>query len=202
MIEPSENDCVYDEAGLPSIAAAFLLVALLFMVGCGPSNEDKKSTEAAKKTQADAAAKQQLLSDPDRAKAELIRRVRASVKMQDGLLIPSFLHGQVLEEVRIVNLFLADSVDARVYHALAQRCSLFEEFVGAMQPVLSRAMRMLLGREHFDETELATLAEQINNNPSLMEPFADDDEVDTHVVLGPSTRVDTTGKARISRMRV
>ena len=50
-----------------------------------------------------------------------------------------------------------------------------------MQPVLSRAMRMLLGREHFDETELETLAKQIKADPSLMEPFADDDELDTHV---------------------
>jgi Helicase conserved C-terminal domain len=89
--------------------------------------------------------------------------------------------GQALAEVRIVNLFLANSVDARVYRALAQRCSLFEEFVGAMQPVLSTAMRMLLGREHFDEAELASLAEQIKNDPSLMEPYADDDEVDTHI---------------------
>jgi superfamily II DNA or RNA helicase len=89
--------------------------------------------------------------------------------------------GQVLEEVRVVNLYLTNSVDARVYRALAQRCSLFEEFVGAMQPVLSRAMRMLLGREHFNETELAALAEQIKNDPSLIEPFADDDEVDTQV---------------------
>jgi superfamily II DNA/RNA helicase len=58
--------------------------------------------------------------------------------------------GQVLDEVRIVNLYLTNSVDARVYRALAKRCNLFEEFVGAMQPVLSRAMRMLLGREHFN----------------------------------------------------
>jgi hypothetical protein len=72
-----------------SIAAAFLLVALLFMVGCGPSNEPKKSTEAADKRKADATAEKQLLSDPDRAKTELIRRLRASVKMRDGLLIVS-----------------------------------------------------------------------------------------------------------------
>ena len=89
--------------------------------------------------------------------------------------------GQALDEVRIVNLFLTNSIDARVYRALALRCSLFEEFVGAMQPVLSRAMRMLLGREDFDETELETLAAQIKADPSLMEPFADDDDVDTRV---------------------
>lgn len=89
--------------------------------------------------------------------------------------------GQALDEVRIVNLYLTNSVDAQVYRALALRCNLFEEFVGAMQPVLSRAMRMLLGREHFDETELEALAARIKADPSLMEPFADDDDVDTHV---------------------
>jgi hypothetical protein len=89
--------------------------------------------------------------------------------------------GQALDEVRIVNLYLTNSVDAQVYRALALRCNLFEEFVGAMQPVLSRAMRMLLGREHFDETELEALAAQIKSDPSLIEPFADDDDVDTHV---------------------
>jgi hypothetical protein len=89
--------------------------------------------------------------------------------------------GQALDEVRIVNLFLTNSVDARVYRALALRCRLFEEFVGPMQPVLSRAMRMLLGREDVDERELETLAAQIKADPTLMEPFADDEDVDTHV---------------------
>ena len=50
-----------------------------------------------------------------------------------------------------------------------------------MQPVLSRAMRMLLGREHFDETELEKLTAQIKADPTLMEPFADDEDIDTHV---------------------
>ena len=86
--------------------------------------------------------------------------------------------------MRIVNLFLANSVDARVYRALAARCRLFEEFVGPMQPVLSRAMRMLLGKEDFDEMELEKLAAEIKADPALMEPFADDDDVDTHVDLG------------------
>jgi superfamily II DNA or RNA helicase len=89
--------------------------------------------------------------------------------------------GQALSEVMIVNLFLTNSVDARVYRALAARCGLFEEFVGPMQPVLSRAMRMLLGKEDFDETELDELAAQIKADPTLMEPFADDEDVDTHI---------------------
>src|SRR5467141_2841865 len=59
--------------------------------------------------------------------------------------------GQALGVLPIVNLYLKDSVDQRVYRALAERCGLFERYVGPMQPVLSRAMRMLAGREHIDE---------------------------------------------------
>ena len=51
--------------------------------------------------------------------------------------------GQALGVLPIVNLYLKDSVDQRVYRALAKRCGLFERYVGPMQPVLSRAMRML-----------------------------------------------------------
>jgi hypothetical protein len=98
--------------------------------------------------------------------------------------------GQTLDEVRIINLYLTNSIDARVYRTLGERCSLFEEFVGAMQPVLSRAMRMLLGRVHFDEAELANLAEQIKSEPSLMEPFADDDELDTKLDTALVTKDD------------
>ena len=113
--------------------------------------------------------------------------------------------GQVLDEVRIVDLYLTNSVDARVYRALAQRCSLFEEFVGAMQPVLSRAMRMLLGRKHqFNEAELAKLrfVEQTKNDPSLMEPFAEDDPVDTQdrYVAGGKDHVQTADRS-LGRIR-
>jgi len=71
--------------------------------------------------------------------------------------------GQKLEEVRVVNLFLEESVDDRVYRALRQRCGLFEQFVGPMQPVLAKARRMLLGEELPDPKEIdeaASRAEQ------------------------------------------
>ena len=44
-----------------------------------------------------------------------------------------------------------------------------------MQPVLSRAMRMLAGREHIDEKALADLAREIENDPTITEAFPDDD---------------------------
>ena len=54
--------------------------------------------------------------------------------------------GQKYEQVRIVNLLLEDSIDDRVYQVLEDRCSLFREYVGEMQPVLAEARRLLMGR--------------------------------------------------------
>jgi hypothetical protein len=85
--------------------------------------------------------------------------------------------GQSLEELPIVNLYLKGSIDQRVYRALHERCHLFERFVGPMQPVLSRALRMLMGRDHFDEDELAQTAASIENDPTVMQAFPDDEAV-------------------------
>jgi hypothetical protein len=62
--------------------------------------------------------------------------------------------GQHATDIRIVNLVLKNSVDERVYQVLGQRCDLFQTFVGAMQPVLSVARRMLLGVLPFDAAAL------------------------------------------------
>jgi hypothetical protein len=85
--------------------------------------------------------------------------------------------GQELSVIPIVNLYLQDSVDERVYRALALRCGLFETFVGPMQPVLSRALRMLIGRENVDEEALARVAEEIKTNPALMQAFLAEEPV-------------------------
>jgi len=58
--------------------------------------------------------------------------------------------GQKLAAIKIVNFFLKDSIDERVYRILRERCGLFEHFVGAMQPLLSKARMILLGQEAFD----------------------------------------------------
>jgi hypothetical protein len=86
--------------------------------------------------------------------------------------------GQALGVLPIVNLYLQDSVDQRVYRALAERCGLFEKYVGPMQPVLSRAMRMLAGRDRIDEKALADLALEIKNDPTFTEAFPDDGPTD------------------------
>jgi hypothetical protein len=79
--------------------------------------------------------------------------------------------GQEPPVLPVVNLFLKDSVDERVYRALALRCGLFETFVGPMQPVLSQALRMLIGRVEVDEEALARAADAIRNDPTLMQAF-------------------------------
>jgi hypothetical protein len=72
-------------AAWPVVARAALLLSL-FLVGCGPTDEQRRETQRAEKVRADLAAEEQLLSDPSRATSELIRRLRASVKMREGLL--------------------------------------------------------------------------------------------------------------------
>ncbi len=85
--------------------------------------------------------------------------------------------GQEQPMLPIVNLYLQESVDERVYRALATRCGLFEAFVGPMQPVLSKAIRMLIGREHVNEEALAKAADAIKADPALMQAFPEDEPV-------------------------
>ncbi|MTW18313.1 hypothetical protein GJ689_19105 [Rhodoplanes serenus] len=85
--------------------------------------------------------------------------------------------GQELPVLPVVNLYLKHSVDERVYRALASRCGLFETFVGPMQPVLSQALRMLIGRAEVDEEALARAADEIKANPTLMRSFPEDEPV-------------------------
>jgi Helicase conserved C-terminal domain len=92
--------------------------------------------------------------------------------------------GQEQPVLPIVNLYLQDSVDERVYRALATRCGLFETFVGPMQPVLSQAMRMLIGREHVNEETLARTAEAIKADPALMQAYPEDDALPAPAELG------------------
>lgn len=79
--------------------------------------------------------------------------------------------GQKYSEVRVVNLFLKDSIDDRVYRVLRQRCGLFEHFVGAMQPVLARARRMLLGQEVLNPDDLRATATHVERDPLAQETY-------------------------------
>lgn len=81
--------------------------------------------------------------------------------------------GQKNEVIYVVNLFLRDSVDDQVYRALRQRCGLFETFVGAMQPVLARARRMLLGQDPIDPSSLRRTASELENDPLAEETYVE-----------------------------
>ena len=72
--------------------------------------------------------------------------------------------GQKYRLVRVVNMFLKDSVDDKVYGALRRRCGIFEHFVGAMQPILERARRMLIRNEPPDPDVLEADADQLDQN--------------------------------------
>lgn len=82
--------------------------------------------------------------------------------------------GQRLADVRVVNLFLEDSVDDEVYSALRSRCKLFEHFVGPMQPVLAQARRMLLGALPFDIAQLDAVAKAVEADPLATETYVED----------------------------
>lgn len=84
--------------------------------------------------------------------------------------------GQMTPDLRIVNLVLADSVDERVYQVLGNRCDLFQSYVGAMQPVLSIARRMLLGVQPFNAAELNAEADKAQADALANAAFQSSDE--------------------------
>jgi hypothetical protein len=84
--------------------------------------------------------------------------------------------GQSANELRIVNLVLANSVDERVYQVLSNRCDLFQNYVGAMQPVLSIARRMLLGVQPFSADELNREADRAQGDAVANAAFEGSDE--------------------------
>jgi superfamily II DNA or RNA helicase len=49
--------------------------------------------------------------------------------------------GQAFSKIRVVNMHYRDTVETDVYEALRGRVSLFEQFVGPMQPILSKLPR-------------------------------------------------------------
>ncbi len=53
--------------------------------------------------------------------------------------------GQQNEQIRIVNLYYADSVETDVYSVLRVRTGLFSRFVGKLQPILSTLPRSIAG---------------------------------------------------------
>jgi hypothetical protein len=67
-----------------------MIFGLLSIVGCGPNepSKEKKDYDAeVKRTAEQTASEQSLLADPGKAIPQLVQRLRAGLKMRDGLLI-------------------------------------------------------------------------------------------------------------------
>jgi hypothetical protein len=73
-----------DTPGLQARRHSFPFFVMLLMVGCGSGDTSKEGTNQVDPT---TAADAELLSDSSKAIPELIRRVRASVKMRDSLIM-------------------------------------------------------------------------------------------------------------------
>lgn len=90
--------------------------------------------------------------------------------------------GQQYQRICIVNLHYRDTVEADVYLALRDRIKLFEEFVGGLQPILSRlpeAIRALtLAQPGERDRETAALVEGLTHEVEQGPPLAFDlDEI-------------------------
>jgi len=93
--------------------------------------------------------------------------------------------GQRHPEIRIVNLFLKDSVDEQVYSALRQRCGLFEHFVGRMQPVLAAARKVLLDPTQDALSAIRRAAEDVDQEPLAAETYVENEAQPTTRVAPP-----------------
>ncbi len=98
--------------------------------------------------------------------------------------------GQRHAEVRIVNLFLKDSVDEQVYRALHSRCQLFERFVGPMQPVLALARRLLLGHGPVPAHVIDAEADNIGGDGLIAEAYRPSEPEVPPAVTSSATRSD------------
>lgn len=83
--------------------------------------------------------------------------------------------GQRQPIIRIVNLFLKDSVDEKVYATLRARCGLFEHFVGRMQPVLAAARKLLLDPKQNTLHLIQHAVDEIDDEPLAAEMYIESD---------------------------
>lgn len=104
--------------------------------------------------------------------------------------------GQRQAEIHIVNLFLKDSVDERVYTVLRERCGLFEHFVGRMQPVLAAARKVLLTPGSDAVHTIRQAAEAVDGEPLANEAYVESDAAANPRVESPIAREDLSTALR------
>jgi hypothetical protein len=89
MIYPFGRKAKFEDVCMAKFLA-LLVLGLLLLAGCGPSDQSenkKQSDDHAKMLAEKSASERQLLADPSRAIPQLVQRLRASLKMRDGLLM-------------------------------------------------------------------------------------------------------------------
>jgi hypothetical protein len=96
--------------------------------------------------------------------------------------------GQKQHFIAVFNLFLDDSVDMRVYDVLQERCGLFEDFVGKMQPVLALArsgLKNILAPREEEKLiqEMRLTAREVEKDETIGAEFAEAEAVDTSSVI-------------------
>ena len=88
--------------------------------------------------------------------------------------------GQRFENIRIINLHYAGTVETSVYLALSSRIKLFEDMVGGLQPILSAVSREIgaiaLAGGHVDVESMITRAIDETETPTV----DIDDDLDLH----------------------
>ncbi|MBX9859744.1 MAG: SWF/SNF helicase family protein [Sphingomonas sp.] len=106
--------------------------------------------------------------------------------------------GQKFDEIRIVNLHYADTIETQVYQALAARIRIFETMVGGLQPILSsvskRIAELALSGALVDVE--AMIASEMNQPPPAVDLDDEDAALDEMPLMGKSA-LDLAGLAKI-----
>lgn len=94
--------------------------------------------------------------------------------------------GQQFDEIRIVNLHYADTIETQVYQALSSRIRLFETLVGGLQPILSsvskRIAELALSGAHVEID--AMIAGEMNQPPPPVDLDNEDAALDDMPLMG------------------
>lgn len=106
--------------------------------------------------------------------------------------------GQKFDEIRIVNLHYADTIETQVYQALAARIRIFETMVGGLQPILSsvskRIAELALSGALVDVE--AMIASEMNQPPPAVDLDDEDAALDEMPLMGKPA-LDLVGLAKI-----